>query len=186
MRRNLFVLAQALRRPRRYLAIPAAFAFLDNDLGGAPAVREYNAALVRVGAQICSLAWGTRPLVHPLPMPTGDIDANLCAPFMVAVETRINYRTFVQPAIDATATEADAIAAAMADGGLNERVALAVLDGWGIQGQFVFWPLDTSGGDQRGVMFCRLSAQVYNVPEDYRRLAAAVHALAERRKSSIS
>ena len=73
--------------------------------------------------------------------------------------------------------EAQALAAAVADEGLSERISCAVLAQSRVQSVFYLWQV---GGQH--VIVCRIAAQVYNTLEDYATLARAVlavHAAAE-------
>lgn len=46
-----------------FATIPAAFDFAADNLGGFPAIYEYNHALVLAGAEYCAQSWGTSTLV---------------------------------------------------------------------------------------------------------------------------
>ena len=156
----------------RYLSIPAALSFMtDTPLGGIKAMREYNSALVKAGGQLCAAAWGTETLLPPGAHP------DLCAPFMLPVRMPFDVRKFLL--CDGAAGLSDAAAADAADGddGLNERVSNAIYVRTNVQAQTVWWRSGAVPGGC-GALFIRLSAQVYNTLDDYRRLAAAVTALA--------
>lgn len=146
----------------RALAVPAALDFMSRELGVA-AMRAYNTRLCAAAAARLCARWGTAPL----------LPAALAAPFMRSLGTPLDYRRFVEPPLAAGASEAEAVAAALADAGLNERVAGAIFAASRVQGQFAFWVV---GG--RGGLYTRISAQVYNVMADFDRLGDAVLALA--------
>jgi isopenicillin-N epimerase len=155
----------------RYLSAADGVAFVGRELGGFAAMQRYNTDLVRLGARILCDAWGTAPM-NPLGM---------TAPFLVPVEVPINWRAWVRRPAPAGSPagaegpnalglgEEEAEAALAADEGFNERLANAVFFAQGIQSVFYPWRV---GGRTR--LWCRISAQVYNTPEDYRRLARAV------------
>jgi hypothetical protein len=118
---------------------------------------------------LCRL-WGTAPLLPP----------SLSAPFLRAIETPLEYRRFLTAHVEGgrpieSISEEEGAALGAADPGINERVATEIFAATGIQGQFVFW---VAGG--RGCVYCRISSQVYNMMDDYRRLGEAVLALAAR------
>lgn len=153
----------------RYLSAADGIAFLQERLGGFAAMQEYNASLASAGADILCSAWGT----------SRAIPSDMCAPFLVMLEAPLNWRKWVRRTLpdgtegDVTGLpEAEAVAAMRADEGLNERIANAIFYRAGIQS--VFFPWEHGG---RVCLFNRISAQVYNTEEDYRKLAAAVLAL---------
>ena len=159
----------------RLLATGAALRFCEARLGGFAAMRAYNSALVDAGAQLLCAAWGTRRMY----------DASLSAPFLAVVEVPLDWRRWVRVAPTGAAgaaagnavrmEPAAALAALDADEGFAERISEAVLFGYGINGVFWAW---TVNGEKR--LFTRVSAQCYNVLEDYAALAVAVLDLARK------
>ena len=159
----------------RYLSLPYALAFLRDTVGGERAMREYNSSLARAGAQFCAHAWGTETLLPP------GADPSLCAPFLVPVRTPFDVRAFLTSPNAGALTHEEAAAAADADDGLNERVATAIFTHSRIQVQVVWWRSSAVPGGQ-GALFTRLSAQVYNTLDDYKKLAKAVQNLAAQHR----
>lgn len=173
----------------RYWAVPAALGFIADTLGGLRPMREYNSSLVRAGAQLCSARWGTSTLLPPT------ADVRLCAPFLVPVRTPFDVRDWLAVEGAKDLTPEQAADAADSDDGLNERVSFAILQHARIQAQCVWWRLTphSAPGDgiaagtrrpdhqSHGAIFIRLSAQVYNVLDDYARLAQAVEEMAAAR-----
>ena len=152
----------------RQLAIPAALEFMRDELGGRNAMAAYNTALCAAAAAILCGMWKTAPMLPP----------ELSAPFMRTIETPLDYRCFLagsgRTPTGALVSEEEGAKLAVADaGGVNARVATEIFSATGIQSQFMCWL-----HDGRLKMFCRISAQVYNTIDEYRRLGAAVLALA--------
>lgn len=148
----------------RYLSVPAALSFMRAELGGVRDMRLYNSSLCHAAtAMLCGM-WGTEPLLLP----------ELSAPFMRAIETPLDYRYFLAVHREGKRSleslpHSEALPVASKDGSINERVATDIFLAAGIQGQFVFWVVEG-----RGRVFCRISCQVYNTMEDYRRIGKAV------------
>jgi isopenicillin-N epimerase len=156
----------------RYLTARDGLAFIDAKIGGLDAMREYNTRLVSLGADILCAAWGTRRMNPP----------GQCAPFLCPLECPIDWRVWVRRALpDGTEADArglplaEAEAALFADEGFNERVANAIFFGYRIQGVIFPWRVVVGEEGRTEVrIFTRISAQVYNTPDDYRAFAAAV------------
>ena len=53
------------------LAVPAALDFIDSELGGISALRDYNASLCYTAAEMLSAAWGTSEYISPRGLCTG-------------------------------------------------------------------------------------------------------------------
>lgn len=172
----------------RYLSSPRGIDFITNYLGGIENMRNYNTTLVNYGAYILGQAWGTERLIAEGPC---------AAPFLATIECPINWRKWVRRTVNSTTTdingqilnvkkevdasdlsETEAEAALQADEGLNERIANAIFFGYQIQSVFYPWQVD---GKIR--LWCRISAQVYNTPNEYRKLAYAVLDLKQRTNS---
>jgi selenocysteine lyase/cysteine desulfurase len=158
----------------RYLSASDGIAFVKERLGGFESMRAYNHAMVEAGARILCEAWGTERA----------FPAQLCAPFLVMLEAPLDWRKWVRRSVTTTAadgsttthevdasglSEDEAVAALHADEGLNERIANAVFDRCGAQSVFFPWKHD---GKMK--LFNRISAQVYNTEDDYRKLARCV------------
>ncbi len=145
-------------------------------------MQAYNTALVKIGGDILCNAWKTERL---LPIA-------IAAPFLCPIELPLNWKKWVvvrgvggvgggggaggdndttTTVKDATTckTEEEAEAALAADEGFNERIANAVFFGYGVQCTVFPWKVN---GKMR--VYTRISAQVYNTPDDYRKYAAAV------------
>lgn len=162
----------------RYAAVPAAFAFMKEVLGGVEAMRASNVALAAEGAARLCAAWGTERMAP----------SALCAPFLVAIRTPLDFRRFMRAGAAAATVEdefgprgdpalaslplSEAAVVVAADGGINERVATFIFRKARIQSQFFVW--EYAG---QPAIFCRISAQVYNKASEYDALAAAVTAL---------
>ena len=153
----------------RLLASTEALRFVEERLGGFGRMRAYNSALATAGSALIAKAWGTRTLL------TEPAHVVLGSPFLVVIECPLNWRKWVRlPAAsgggDASGLgEAAAESALAADEGFNERVACAVLFGYGVSSVFFPWR-----HDGKTKLWCRVSAQVYNVLQDYETLAQAV------------
>jgi isopenicillin-N epimerase len=148
----------------RYISLPFALGWVERELGGWPAVRVYNSGLVSAGADVLCAAWGTTRLLPPA----------LCAPFLVVVETPLDWRVWGRTGggnlVGLPLEEAEAALAA--DEGFNERIAGAIFESERMQTVFFSWRV---GGRMR--VFTRISGQVYNVIGEYEQFAAAVLAL---------
>ena len=144
----------------RLMASPSALRFVEERLGGWDNVRAHNTALSAAGASLLVRAWRTRLLpVH---------DVSQAAPHMAVIEGPFGWRSFVRPPLPPDASEEEAAQALAADSGFNERVSMAVLQGFGVQSQWFVWK--ASGVP---LLWVRISAQVYNTIGDYEALASA-------------
>lgn len=162
----------------RYLSAAAGAAFVAAQLGGFSAMQVANTALVQAGARILEEAWWGKALPGAPPrdlrlLSPAAIAEGLTAPFLQVVRTPLDWRAWVRGADGRDVRSLDdaaARAALLADGGLSDRFGNAVLAQPG-RVQSVFFPWEY-GGDI--VIWCRISAQVYNTVAEYETLAAAV------------
>lgn len=163
----------------RYLSAAAGAEFVDTHLGGFEAMRASNIALAEAGARILEESWwsGSKDTVKSLRiLPPSAYSEGLCVPFLAVVRSPFDWRAWVRCADGKDARKLDlesALAALEADGGVPERCANAVLAQTG-RVQSVFFPWEYGG---EIAIWCRISAQVYNVVEDYEKLARAVAAV---------
>jgi isopenicillin-N epimerase len=172
----------------RLLAVPKALSFFldkhdDTGLGGYDAVFEYNHNLCLAATDMLCKMWGTKPLLP---------NEHMSAAYMRSIETPLDYRYFLTAVREGhcnleTLSDGEGINLAMTDGSINERVATEIFKMSGIQGQIVFWPTtvevtDEATGEKKkatiGRIYSRISCQVYNCLEDYRKLGEAVLELA--------
>jgi len=121
----------------------------------------------------------------------------MCCPILATIECPINWRKWVRRIVTTTSTdingqtvtvskemdasdlsETEAEAVLAADEGLNERIANAIFNGYQIQSVFYPWRVDN-----KIRLWCRISAQVYNTPQEYRKLGLAVLDLKQRTNS---
>ena len=156
----------------RLLSTADALKFVDDRLGGMVAMREYNTALINLGADILCQAWKVKRM-YP---------REQSCPFLAVVESPLDWKRWVRTpegnSLPLDVSDADAEASLARDEGFNERVACAILFGYGIQTVFFTWKI---GGVMK--MWNRTSAQVYNVREDYEHLARSVISLGRETKS---
>lgn len=163
---------QATNDQSRQQSVPAALKFVDDECGGWAAVMSYNVRLADAAQALLSHAWSSESILSP----------RLATPYMRCVATPLDYRFFTHAVLTRgtpvselpppdRGLEADVLA--HTDGGVNENVANAVLKAANIQSQFFTWLYKG-----KLYVFCRLSAQVYNVLPEYARLADAVTRLA--------
>ena len=172
----------------RYLSSPSGINFITNYLGGIDNMRQYNTNLVNYGAWILGHLWGTERLICEGPC---------AAPFLATIECPINWRKWVRRIVTTTSTdingqtvtvskemdasdlsETEAEAVLAADEGLNERIANAIFNGYQIQSVFYPWRVAN-----KIRLWCRISAQVYNTLQEYRKLGLAVLDLKQRTNS---
>jgi selenocysteine lyase/cysteine desulfurase len=164
----------------RYLGAPAACEFVRRALGGWRAMQAHNAALVEAGAQVLEARWGG--LGRMLEPAAALAAEGVAVPFLAVVVTPLAWRQWAvqRDGVSSVAGlgEAEALAAALADEGLSERIARAVLAQARVQSVFYLWRVGAAH-----VLVCRIAAQVYNTLEDYGVLAEAVLAVHAARQA---
>ena len=164
----------------RYLGAPRACEFVRRELGGWRSVQDYNAALVEAGAQVLEGRWGG--LGRMLEPAAALAAEGVTVPFLAVVVTPLAWRQWAvqRDGVSSVAGlgEAEALAAALADEGLGERIARAVLAQARVQSVFYLWRVGAAH-----VLVCRIAAQVYNTLEDYGVLAEAVLAVHAARQA---